>query len=592
MAIYTDDVLEEVRNRNEIVDVVSSYVKLRQKGGNYFGLCPFHNEKSPSFSVSADKQIFHCFGCGAGGNVISFIMRIENIGFGDAVIKLADRAHYTLPEADTRESRGQAILRERLYEAHVSAARFYHEHLMSDTGAKGLEYLKSRRINGRIIKKFGLGYAPPDWDKLYAHLKASGFDDGTLEKSGLVSKTKNGFCDRFRGRLIFPILDPQNRVVGFGGRIIGEGEPKYLNSADTPIFSKSRNLFALNFSRKTKSSNILVVEGYMDVITLWQAGFDNAVATLGTALNKEHCRVFNQYLKEKTAILLFDGDTAGINAAQRAIPILGQYNVKVKVLRLPGAKDPDEYIRSYGPGAFTKALEDAKTPTAFRLDLLRERYGAGDETQVIGYLDEAAAVIAELDNPIEGDVYINLLSKETGVTADAIRGRAERKAMAGNDPKPRFRPPDYSAKGDYRADVPEGVMAASRNVLYWLATHINFYDKIQEALSAEEFPVPLHIRIAEEIYRIRARDTAKPVSPGELVGRFEDEDDQKAVAAMFTHVLPHDGDDDLKSALNQHIQIIKSAYINNRIEDAKNAGDFELMMKLGEIQRKTPVSYI
>jgi DNA primase len=352
------------------------------------------------------------------------------------------------------------------------------------------------------------------------------------------------------------------------------------------VFNKSRNLFALNYARKAKNPELIVVEGYMDALALFQAGFENVAATLGTAMNREHCRIINQYFRGKTVILLFDSDSAGEAAALSVLPIMAQQNIPVRVLRIRGAKDPDEFLVKYGPEAFAKELANAKSPTQFKLDLARVKYPNLDNEALVAYLNEAAHVIAAVDDPIERDVYITALSQETGVSAEAIRGRAESKTAA----PPDFEHSEYRNKPQNIKGVPEGVLSASRNVLYWMASHINFYEAIRDNLSADEFPLPVYQALAREIIKIR--DAGKPAGPGELAGKFEDLTDQQYVSLVFASVFPYNNDGEIKNALNQQIKIIKTNYINRMIEESKTNNNYELLQKWGETQRNLPNSYI
>ncbi|MCL2702662.1 MAG: DNA primase [Defluviitaleaceae bacterium] len=586
MAFFSDEVLDDVRRGNDIIDVISSYVRLKQRGGRYLGLCPFHREKTPSFSVSPDMQMFHCFGCNAGGNVVGFIMRVENLSFVDAVKHLADRARIELPEERGGAGKAMGKLRDAIYEANAKAARFYFDCLKQTEGEHARAYLLQRRIKNSMAAKFGLGYSPPGWDRLYKYLREQGFDDEVLEKGGLASKGRNGYGDRFRNMLMFPIIDAQGRVCGFGGRSFTDGGPKYLNSPETPVFSKNRNLFALNFARKTKSDVVIIVEGYMDTLALFQAGFEGVAATLGTAMGREHARALNQYFRGKTAVLLFDSDAAGEAAVLRAIPILRRENTKIKVLRLEGAKDPDEFLIKYGAEAFAEVLGNAMLPTDFQFALVRGKVSEDDYGRV-AYASAAAQVLAELSDPIERDVYINAVAKETGVTVEAIRGRVE--AAEGKQsldfnvfktvPTPRT-----------KTDLPEALMAAYRNVLYWMSTHINLYEAIRDNLDPEEILFPVY----KTLYGlIRAKRDAKgTVTPSELAGHFEEPSEQDIVSVIFAGVIEYENEDALKSNLNERIKRIKSEYIQKRIKDAMDNSEYEKLETLKLRQKELPASYI
>ena len=358
---YSDEIIEEVRSRNDIVDVISGYVKLQKKGSSWFGLCPFHNEKSPSFSVSRTKQMFYCFGCGKGGNVFTFIMEYENFTFIEAVRYLAERAGMTLPEAEeTPEQKKAAGLKTKLLEINKIAAKYFYYLLTTDHGAQAMDYLtNTRRLLPETIVRFGLGYSDKFSDDLYRYLKNKGYSDTLLKESGLVTlDERRGGADKFWNRVMFPIMDANNRVVGFGGRVMGDGAPKYLNSPETKVFDKSRNLYGLNFARTSRRPNFIICEGYLDVISMHQAGFTNAVASLGTAFTSPHASLIKRYTDE--VILAYDSDGAGVRAALRAIPILKEAGLKIRVLHLTPYKDPDEFIKNMGIEAFEKRIEDAE----------------------------------------------------------------------------------------------------------------------------------------------------------------------------------------------------------------------------------------
>ena len=419
-----ENFLNELVDRNDIVDVVSSYVRLSKKSGsNLFGLCPFHSEKTPSFSVSPDKQIYHCFGCGKGGGVINFIMEIENLTFPEAVEFLARRVNMAVPEeANDRESQR----RSRLFALNKEAARFFYAQLAAPAGEEARQYMAQRRIGAATAKNFGLGYAPDTWDSLRNAMKAKGFSDFELFDAGLVRKGKSGgFYDTFRRRLMFPVIDVRGNVIGFSGRILGDGEPKYMNSPETLVFNKSRNLFALNLAKKSKSGYIILSEGNIDVVSLHQAGFDSAVASLGTSLTPEQARLLSRYTGE--VIIAYDNDTAGVKAAQRAIGILEKLDLKVKVLRLTGAKDPDEFIKLRGAEAFRKLLEGSEDQIDYRLRAVREKYELSSDEQKVAFLKEASELLARLPGAVERQVYAMRVAELAGVKADAVSDEVERR---------------------------------------------------------------------------------------------------------------------------------------------------------------------
>lgn len=415
--------IDDLVARSDIVDVVSDYVKLTPKGGSYWGLCPFHGEKTPSFHVRADQQNYHCFGCGKGGGVISFVMEVENLPYLDALRLLAKRAGVEFPEQnmDQRSRRKRA----RLLELNKEAARFFHSQLHGPAGRQGLEYLQRRGLSRGIMTRFGLGFAPDNWDSLIRAMAQKGYEKGDLLEAGLaVSSQKGRIYDRFRGRVMFPIIDLRGDVIGFGGRVMGDGAPKYLNSPDSPVFNKSRNLFALNLAKNTKLGRIVLTEGYMDTISLYQAGFDCAVASLGTSLTADHAKLLSRFTKE--VVICYDADSAGIQAANRAIPLLEKTGLKVRVVRVHGAKDPDEFLKKFGPDAFAKLLDQSENYVNYNLRQLQEKYDLTDPIQRAEFARAGAEVISQLESPVEREVHAGQLAQTTGVGKDALLQEIQR----------------------------------------------------------------------------------------------------------------------------------------------------------------------
>ena len=425
MPQFSEQFLQELSERNDIVDVVSGYVQLtRRSGSNLFGLCPFHSEKTPSFSVSPDKQIYHCFGCGKGGSVIGFIMEIENLSFPDAVGFLARRAGMAMPEEDDH---GEGKRRERMLSLNRDAARFFHEQLKTPAGETARAYIERRGLSGRTVTNFGLGFAPNTWSSLLDAMKRKGYSERELFEAGLVRQGKSGrgCYDTFRNRLMFPVIDVRGNVIGFSGRILDDGEPKYMNSPETLVFSKSRNLFALNLAKKSKSGYLILAEGNIDVASLHQAGFDSAVASLGTSLTPEQARLMSRYVNE--VVIAYDSDGAGRKAAQRAITILEKLDVRVRVLRMEGAKDPDEYIAKFGADAFRNLLEKSENHVEYRLDSLKANFDLTSDEQKVSYLKEAADIVAQLPGAVEREVYAMRLSEQTGVPKAAVTDEVDKR---------------------------------------------------------------------------------------------------------------------------------------------------------------------
>ena len=412
-----DRFLDELIARTDIVDLVSESVRLTKKGRNYWGLCPFHSEKTPSFSVSADKQIYKCFGCGKGGGAINFVMELDNLPFRDAVAVLAKRAGLEVP--DSGYSAGAKERREKLLAINKQAARPFHQWLYAPEGAEGLAYLQRRGLSRRTLTSFGLGFAPNRWDALIQALGQQGYDKRDLLDAGLAVSNQDGrIYDRFRNRVMFPIIDIRGEVIGFGGRVMDDSTPKYLNSPDTPVYNKSRNVFALNIAKKSKAGRVILTEGYMDTISLHQAGFDSAVASLGTSLTPEHAQLLSRYFPE--AIIAYDGDGAGVSAAQRAIPLLERAGMKVRVLRVTGAKDPDEFIKQFGRDAFLRLLDQSENQVDYRLEQIRKKYDLSDDSQKVGFLQEAAQLLSSLPSAVEREIYGRHAAETAGVSPEAV----------------------------------------------------------------------------------------------------------------------------------------------------------------------------
>ncbi len=567
---YPDNIIEDVRNGNDIVEVISSYVSLQQKGGRYFGLCPFHKERTPSFSVSSDEQLYHCFGCNASGNVYGFIMQIENYDFVDAVKFLADRINYVLPEkGDGGVSAKNAEIRNTIYEIHKKAARFFYSKLNEPEGEKAVKYLDDRKILSSARKKYGLGYAPYNRNCLSDYLIKEGYDEEILVKSGLVFFNKNGGCyDKFFNRLMFPIIDVQGRIIAFGGRIIGEGEPKYLNSPDTPIFKKSQNLYSINFARKSDVKEFILVEGYMDVISLYQAGFHNVVAALGTAFNNEHARALRKYAG--SVILLFDSDEAGTKAALKAGPVLRESGIRVKVARVMDAKDPDEFIKKFGKAAFSELLSQAKGYTLFQIECERKKYNFDSTEERIMFTNRVSEILAEFDNDIERDAYASETARLTGISKEAILSqisRASRNIVIKDSHK------KYN-KSKTNTSI-RGVDDGKQNLIKIMASNQNAYRKIREVLSPEEFINPTYIKLVEIIDDFYKK--GQSLYSAEIVNYFDSVEEQRVVSNIFITQKEFDDIKVLEKAVNDEVKAIKIFYLNNVLMPSSQ--DIETLQK-------------
>ena len=416
---YGEDIVEEVRQKTDIVDLVGQYVHLKKKGSSYFGLCPFHGEKTASFSVSPGKQIFYCFGCGKAGDSIRFLMEYENLSFVEALEELAERANITLPKEEKRD-KGEEDLRYKILEINKQAALFYVKQLRSEKGKQGLAYCAKRKLSGESITHFGLGYAGKERDSLYQYCKSLGFKDRVLQESGLFSFKENGVYDKFFNRLIFPIMDLHNRVIGFGGRVMGDGEPKYLNSPETKLFDKSRNLFALNFSRKSRANYFILCEGYMDVISLHQWGFLEAVAALGTAFTEQQADLMKRF--NSLIYLCFDSDGAGKKACKRAISILREKKLEGKVIRLSPYKDPDEFLKAEGKEAFEKRIEEAKNAFLWEVEEKKTEFDLHDPAGMQKYMESIAELLrTSFSDPVERENYLKAVAREQMLKAENLQ---------------------------------------------------------------------------------------------------------------------------------------------------------------------------
>ncbi len=415
---FSEDYIQEIIEKNDIVDLISQSVQLKRSGSTFKGLCPFHKEKTPSFSVSADKQLFYCFGCGKGGTVINYVMQSENLDFVESVKLLAERCGMELPEEDTHQNEGTLQKKQIAYKINSVAGRFYYDHLFKPGGAAALNYIDGRKLTKPTVNRFGLGYAP-DGNVLLKYLREQGFSDDDIISSGVVGRSENGdIYDRFRNRLMFPIIDVRKNIIGFGGRVLDDSKPKYLNSPETVAFNKSYNLFGLNLAKNTKEDYLLLVEGYMDVIQLHQHGINTAVATLGTALTPEQARIIKRIKKE--VVISYDSDEAGQKATQRAIEILAAEGLRVRVLTMGDSKDPDEYIKANGAGAYRRLIDDAKEQIEYKIKRLKERYNLDETSQKAQYITEAAKEFASIKSPVECELYVKKMAAETGVSADSI----------------------------------------------------------------------------------------------------------------------------------------------------------------------------
>ena len=500
MVRYSEELIEEIKNSNDIVDVISQYVNLKRSGRNFFGLCPFHKEKSPSFSVSPDKQIFHCFGCGAGGNVIHFISKIENADFKEAIGILANRAGIELPTLNNYEDNKTALLKSKVYEINQIAAEFYHQNLYKPTSKIGQEYIKKRKLDNRTLKSFLIGYSG-NFDELYRILKQKGFTEEEILASSLVNKTDDGkYIDRFRKRVMFPIQDTRNKVIAFGGRVTDDSKPKYINSAENIVYSKGRHLFGLNVAKRGELKNIIIVEGYMDAISLYQRGITNVVASLGTALTEAQGRLLRRYSERVT--IGYDSDGAGQAATLRGLEILQNIGCDVRILQISGAKDPDEYVIKYGPERFLKCVEQAISLVEFKVKMLKQSLNLDNINDKIKFLNQVAKILSNVTNSIERELYVEKIANEYNVSKEAIYGEVNKLIYAKNTGEKTLEKPIVKKEIKKEKQEIDSSTTKRENLIIYLL--INYpqesYKKIKSVISENDMKLEENQKILKKMY--------------------------------------------------------------------------------------------
>lgn len=532
---YPEELVEEVRSKNDIVDVVSGYVRLQKKGSNYWACCPFHGEKTPSFSVSGSKQMYHCFGCGVSGNVYTFVMQYENYSFPEAVKFLADRAGVKLPELEyTEEQKERAGRRARLLEVNKEAAKFFYYQLRSPHGEAGSRYLQRRELTGETIHRFGLGYAGKNGAELVQYLRSKGFEDELIKEAGLANYSeRHGLVSQFWNRVMYPIQDVNHRVIGFGGRVMGEGEPKYLNSPETPVFDKRRNLYGLNFARTARSGNIIICEGYMDVISMHQAGFTQAVASLGTAFTPEQANLLRRYTD--LVLLAYDSDGAGVKAALRGIGILRDAGLTAKVINMRPYKDPDEFMKALGKEAFQERLEQAENSFFFEIRILEEQYDMNDPESKTRFHREIAKKLCEFSEDVERDNYLQAIAEKYFIGIDNLRKLVASYAAQTGLVKPIERP---RSGVQTKTGPEESAKKAQRLLLTWITDEPVVFGKVRKYLSADDFTEELYRKVAERLFTDMDEGSFNPAG---IISTFEDEDEQQAAAELFNTSLPELG---------------------------------------------------
>ena len=559
----TDEFIEEVRVRNDIVDVIGSYLKLTRRGSNYFGLCPFHGEKTASFSVSQNKQMFYCFGCGAGGNVFTFIMNYENFNFPEAVEHLAKRVGMELPKREySAEEKRRADRKTTLMEINKDAANYYYIQRRGEAGKIARDYFEKRQLSPEMLRQFALGFSLPYRDDLYQYLKKKGYSDSLLKDSGLIQfDEKYGGNDKFWNRVMFPIQDVNGHVIGFGGRVLGDGSPKYMNSPETEIFDKSRNLYGLNFARKTRKPYMILCEGYMDVISMHQAGFSNAVASLGTSLTQGHAKLISRYCRE--VLLCYDSDGAGVRAALRAIPILKSAGISARVINMRPYKDPDEFIKSLGAEAFQKRLDEAQNSFLFEISVLEQGYNLNDPDAKTRFFREVAKRLTEFTEDLERNNYIETLARQYQIDKDALRKLVNQYGLEGMGRTSRPQPMEEEKRRS--EDKEDGIYKSQRLLLTWILEEPGMFASVKSYIMPEDFIGELYQKVAEALYRQLEEGRANPAA---IISSFPDENEQKQIAAMFNvQLLEGMKPEEKDKALKETIRKMKQRSIERNARD-------------------------
>jgi len=578
---YPEELVEEIRINNDIVEVVTEYVKLEKKGKDFFGLCPFHREKTPSFSVVPTKQIFYCFGCGKGGNVIHFIMNAENLDFVESVRYLADRAKIVLPEGGSEEEAEKARLRQKILGINIETARYFYSSLNSNSGERAKKYLESRGVSESIIKRFGLGYSTEERDGLYKHLKSKDFDDETIFKSGLVlTGKKNGDYDRFRGRIIFPIFDVRGNIIAFGGRVTDSSLPKYINSPETIVYNKGKNLYAMNFAKNSGESRIIVVEGYLDVISLHQRGIINTVASLGTALTESQGRLLKKYAEE--IIISYDADSAGQAATMRGLDLLNDIGCNVKVLIIPEGKDPDEYIRKNGMEGFRKLIDASVSLIEYKIGILKKEIHTDTTEGRIKFMNKAADVLAKIDNNVEREMYIKKIAKDYGISEEAVFSEVYRRIK----PKASFKSKiidinraKLSETEDTGNNRDGKALYDERFIMAMLCVDNSVYKSVREKVNVEFFINEENKKTASII--INKLESKAGIAPAELLNIVE-----KDTANEFSKIFSEQSHcDDIKKAILGKIRNIDLYRYEKRLKEILELLHNEGSLKEGDVER-------
>ena len=573
MSFYSQELVEEIRSRSDIVDVINSYVRLQRKGSNYVGVCPFHNDHSPSMSVNQPRQMYRCFSCGAGGDVFKFVMDYENLTFPEALKVLADRAGIELPERNvSREEREQEDLKSRILEVNKVAASYYYYLLRKPEGKLGLDYLLGRQLSMETLQKFGLGYSGKTGHELYRYLKNKGYSDALLKESGLMQvDEKHGMYDKFWNRVMFPIMDSRGKVIGFGGRVMGDGKPKYLNSPETRVFDKSRNLYGLHLARTSRKPNIILCEGYMDVIAMHQAGFNQAVASLGTAFTQQQSTILKRYTDE--VLLTYDSDEAGIKAAMRAIPILKDAGIRAKVINMEPYKDPDEFIKALGSEAFQKRIDEAESSFFFELRVLQRKYDFREPESKTAFFREVAKKLLEFEPGIERNNYTEAVASRYHLTYEQLQRMVSQtgEQLGGMTKVVSPAPPPGRKRPE------EGSLKSQKLLITWMCSGEKIFRSIAKYVEPEEFTDPLCRKVAELLTEQLKEGRLNPPS---LFQYFTEEEEQQKVAAMCNDTIPDlSGREAEEKALQETIRRVKQNSIAWQTEHL-DPGDMDALQKL------------
>lgn len=582
MVRYSDELIEEIRASNDIVDVISKYVTLKRSGRNFFGLCPFHKEKSPSFAVSPDKQIFHCFGCGAGGNVIHFISKIEGLDFKDTLELLANRANITLPTLENTEDDRTASLKAKVYEINKIAAEFYHENLYKPTSKVAQEYIKKRKLDNKTLKAFLIGYAG-NFNELYLLLKQKGFTEEEMIASSLVKKTENGgYMDSFRKRLMFPIQDVRERVIAFGGRVLDDSKPKYINSPENIVYSKGRNLFGLNVAKKHDTKKIIIVEGYMDAISLYQRGITNVVASLGTAMTEAQGRLLRRHSEQ--VILGYDADGAGQAAILRGMEILQNLGCDIRVLQIEGAKDPDEYVLKYGPERFQKCVDNAISLVEFKVKVLLRELNIENTNDKIKFLNEIAKILAKVTNQIEREIYVDKIAREYKISKEAIYAEINKLIYKDNQGSKKLerKVVTMEPKEEEKTNIPEATLKREKLVIYLLINeYAKAYEKLKRIITLNDIQDEANNQILKKMYEEFEKGN---INTNQIVDWFQNEN----IISRITEIMAEDFEiTDVDKAIDDLVGIYeKQRLINRRNEILKDLDTESSTENMRELEKE------